>query len=205
MTYQRLVRLAELVKTISDRSTSIFSILIGVPLTIVALPFAGIWYGCKWLYEHIFKKKVQKITASTVKPHVTPKPTDGRFLFKEDRELKIPVNKVAYIETVHDKAIQRFLEEEKAWLQYWQEWYGIEIISVDNDSIRQGMVFPQDFTVFKHGFLWQSNINSGDGINNGMRGDVGRYYELDPKGKPLKEQMKDIANLIYKFDELEYI
>lgn len=175
------------------------------PIAVVFSPFIGIWYSCKWLYKHLSKKKVEEVQPE-IKSHVTPKPNYGRFLFKEDREVKIPIDKIVYVETSPDEAISTFLEEDKDWIRFWQEWYGIDIINVDYDTIKQSMVYPQDFRSFKHGFVWQTGDWSSDEINNDKHGDIGRYFELDPKiDKSLRDQMKDFAYLIYKYDQLELI
>lgn len=106
------------------------------PIAVVFSPFIGIWYSCKWLYKHLSKKKVEEVQPE-IKSHVTPKPNYGRFLFKEDREVKIPIDKIVYVETSPDEAISTFLEEDKDWIRFWQEWYGIDIINVDYDTIKQ--------------------------------------------------------------------
>lgn len=125
-------------------------------MTIISLPFVAIWYGCEWLYKHFLRKKKPVEVPTEAKPHVTPVPNYGRFLFKENRIVKIPIDKIAYVETVPDETIHKLLEENKERIRYWEEWYGIKIIHVDYESIKQAMVYPQDFPFFKHGFIWQT-------------------------------------------------
>lgn len=44
-------------------------------------------------------------------------------------------------------------------------------------------------------------MESVDGVNDDKSGEIGRYFGLDPNGKSLMVQMKDIARLIYKYNE----
>lgn len=213
MTYRSWERLARITKGINDWSTNAICFIIAVPVGIVLSPFAGIWYGGKWLYRHFHKEKEEVEEVKEVKPHITPKPNVGSFLFKRgsflfkgDRALKVPYDKIAYVETEPDARIRKFFEKNKEWLRQWQEWYGIDIIFVDSNQIREGMVYPQDFYVFRHGFIWQMPISAGDGINDDERGDVAHYFELNTKdAQPLRKQMENFAAIVYRSVENHFL
>ena len=84
------------------------------------------------------------------------------------------------------------------WLETWQKWHGWDIIDVDYEDLKEGMFYPQDFHVFRHGFLWHSNFSSFDKESD-LLGSIHYYYDIDPDSDiPIKEQMEQFMRKIYE-------
>lgn len=189
-------------------------------LTIILTPFAAIYTGIRYIYRRLrgkvydsdakkwkTKKEIEQERLEkrirnrevplAVKKHKTPKEGD-RFMFFEKRKLVIPYDQLVYVETEYNEAMHSFLSTEKEWLDTFQKWHGFDIVDYNYEDIREGMFYPQDFSVFKHGFLWRSNENSWDKESH-IYGDIHYYYEIDPDSDiPIKDQMKSMMSKIYQ-------
>lgn len=211
MKQETLIRLEQIIKKIDDGN--IFVIIAIV--TIVIYPFLAIYevgkyvvrkvtgmvYDSKsqeWISkEEMLKEKIKnREIALKVKSHVTPNKND-RFYFFEKRELVIPYDKIVYVETTYNVKIHRFFVENAEWLDTWQKWHGWDIASYNYEDIKEGMFYPEDFAVFKHGFLWHSPMSSWDKESD-IFGNIHYYYEIDPDSSTsIKEQMELFMRKIY--------
>lgn len=203
MNYQDWEHISDTLETASNAlmlALIVVCTAVALPIAIAGSPFYGIYY---LLVGRPKEKKAEeerrrKEARKRRKPHATPART-GRFLFRKDRDLKVPRDKIAYVAACPDDRIDRFLRDNAPWLRQWQEWNGIDIIHADADRLREGMAFPQDFSVFRHGFVWQLSVSAGDGINEGAVGNLAFYFDLDPEGpSPLKAQMDSMADTIHE-------
>ena len=132
----------------------------------------------------------------TVENHVTPNKND-KFFFYEKRKLKIPYDKLVYVETDYCEKLHHFFSDNAEWLETWQKWHGWDIAEYSYEDIKEGMLYPQDFAVFKHGFLWHSPMSSWDKESD-LFGNIHYYYEIDPDSDtPIKEQMELLMRQIY--------
>lgn len=129
-------------------------------------------------------------------PHTTTDTRD-RFLFYENRKLILPCDALVYIENEYNEELHKFFDENKEWIEHWSAWHGWDIIEVDYEDIKEGMVFPQDFKVFRHGFLWRSPCSSSEKEYD-IFGNIHYYYDLNPSSEvPIKQQMKDMMQRIH--------
>ena len=127
------------------------------------------------------------------------KPTDknDRFMFFEKRNLKMPYDQLVYVESEYNEEIHRFFTENAEWLEMWQRWHGWDIVEYDAEEIKEGMFYPDDYVVFKHGFLWRSHMSSWD-KESGIFGNIHHYFELDiTSEKTIKDQMECMMRKIY--------
>lgn len=203
MDYQDWEHISDTLETASNAlmlALAVVCTAIALPIAIAGSPLYGIYY---LLVGRPKEKKAEeerrrKEARKRRKPHATPART-GRFLFRKDRDLKVPRDKIAYVAACPDDRIDRFLRDNAPWLRQWQEWNGIDIIHADAGLLREGMVFPQDFPVFRHGFVWQLDASAGDGINEGTVGNLAFYFDLDPEApSAMKAQMDRMADAIHE-------
>lgn len=171
--------------------------------TIIAIPFLVINEAWKYIVR-IIKGKNDKLKEKlknreiplTVENHVTPNKND-KFFFYEKRKLKIPYDKLVYVETDYCEKLHHFFSDNAEWLETWQKWHGWDIAEYSYEDIKEGMLYPQDFAVFKHGFLWHSPMSSWDKESD-LFGNIHYYYEIDPDSDtPIKEQMELLMRQIY--------
>ena len=171
--------------------------------TIIAIPFLVINEVWKYIVR-IIKGKNDKLKEKlknreiplTVENHVTPNKND-KFFFYEKRKLKIPYDKLVYVETDYCEKLHHFFSDNAEWLETWQKWHGWDIAEYSYEDIKEGMLYPQDFAVFKHGFLWHSPMSSWDKESD-LFGNIHYYYEIDPDSDtPIKEQMELLMRQIY--------
>lgn len=164
--------------------------------SIVACPFLCIYEILKWIYR-CFRKRCPS------KPieHITPEAND-RFLFRKTNDSDERQDIFIYVETEYDETIHRFFEDEKEWITDLQQWYGIDIIKEDGEEIKKKMVYPQDFTVFRHGFLWSTRMVAcrDDVVENAV--DY-LYFDINPESEAsMKEQIRMAMGRVY--DKLLY-
>lgn len=155
------------------------------------------WITKKERENNILKEKQKnREIPLTVKNHVTPNKND-RFFFYEKRKLTIPYDRLVYVETDYCEKLHRFFSDNAEWLETWQKWHGWDIAEYSYEDIKEGMLYPQDFAVFKHGFLWHSPMSSWDKESD-LFGNIHYYYEIDPDSDiPIKEQMELFMRQIY--------
>ena len=155
------------------------------------------WITKKERENNILKEKQKnREIPLTVKNHVTPNKND-RFFFYEKRKLTIPYDKLVYVETDYCEKLHHFFSDNAEWLETWQKWHGWDIAEYSYEDIKEGMLYPQDFAVFKHGFLWHSPMSSWDKESD-LFGNIHYYYEIDPDSDiPIKEQMELFMRQIY--------
>ncbi|GEM_PF-2351877 len=147
----------------------------------------------KALKEKIENREIPLVAGN----HVAPQ-KDGKFLFFEKRKLYLQTNQLVYVETEYNEKLHRFFDDNADWIERWQYWYGLNIVKADYEDIKEGMLYPQDFSVFKHGFLWHSIFLSDD-KESGIWGSEHRYHEIDPDSEiPIKEQMERFPTKIYQ-------
>lgn len=171
--------------------------------TIIAIPFLVINEAWKYIVRIIkgendkLKEKLKnREIPLTVENHVTPNKND-KFFFYEKRKLKIPYDKLVYVETDYCEKLHHFFSDNAEWLETWQKWHGWDIAEYSYKDIKEGMLYPQDFAVFKHGFLWHSPMSSWDKESD-LFGNIHYYYEIDPDSDtPIKEQMELLMRQIY--------
>jgi len=171
--------------------------------TIIAIPFLVINEAWKYIVRIIKGEndKLKEILKNreiplTVENHVTPNKND-KFFFYEKRKLKIPYDKLVYVETDYCEKLHHFFSDNAEWLETWQKWHGWDIAEYSYEDIKEGMLYPQDFAVFKHGFLWHSPMSSWDKESD-LFGNIHYYYEIDPDSDtPIKEQMELLMRQIY--------
>ena len=155
------------------------------------------WITKKERENNILKEKQKnREIPLTVKNHVTPNKND-RFFFYEKRKLTIPYDKLVYVETDYCEKLHHFFSDNAEWLETWQKWHGWDIAEYSYEDIKEGMFYPQDFAVFKHGFLWHSPMSSWD-TESDLFGNIHYYYEIDPDSDtPIKQQMELFMRQIY--------
>lgn len=211
MKQETLIRLDQILKKVDD--ANIF-VLIAI-VTVIIYPFLAIYEVCKYIVRRVtgkvydstskewiskeeqLKEKVENREISLkVENHVPPN-KDDRFYFFEKRKLIIPYDKLVYVETVYNDKLHCFFEENEEWLDTWQKWHGWDIVSYNYEDIKEGMLYPEDFAVFKHGFLWHSPTSSCD-KDSDIFGNIHYYFEIDPdSATPIKDQMELFMHKIY--------
>lgn len=215
MKIETLKRIYKVIKAIDDA----LLYLICAIVIFTGLPFAAIYKGIRFIYrrlrgklydsntdtwktkEEIEKEEREKRILNreiplVVKKHKTPKDGD-RIMFFEKRKLKIPYDQIVYVETEYNEKMHSFMSTEKEWLNTFQKWYGFDIVHYNYEDIKEGMFYPQDFSVFRHGFLWCSNQSSGD-IETKISGNIHYYFDIDMDSDiPIKTQMKSMMSKIY--------
>ena len=146
--------------------------------------------------EQLKEKQKNREIPLTVENHVTPNKND-RFFFFEKRKLSIPYDKLVYVETEYNEKLHNFFSDNAEWLETWQKWHGWDFAEYSYEEIKEGMFYPQDFAVFKHGFLWHSPMSSWD-TESDLFGNIHYYYEIDPDSDtPIKQQMELFMRQIY--------
>lgn len=191
---------------------------------LVVLPAILILRGTKYLYgrcrglvydsgsdewktkeEHeleIRRQKIKNREIPLVVANHTPTHKNDKFLFFEKRKLRIPYDQLVYVESEYSEEIHHFFADNAEWLETWQRWHGWDIAEYDVEDIKEGMFYPQDYSVFRHGFLWCSPTNSWD-EESGVYGNIHYYYELNPTSdKSLKDQMESMMRKIYDVIDL---
>lgn len=155
------------------------------------------WITKKERENNILKEKQKnREIPLTVKNHVTPDKNDS-FFFYEKRKLTIPYDKLVYVETDYCEELHHFFRDNTEWLETWQKWHGWDIAEYDYEDIKEGMLYPQDFAVFKYGFLWHSPMSSWDKESD-LFANIHYYYEIDPDSDtPIKKQMELFMRQIY--------
>lgn len=220
MKTETLYKLDRILTKVDDAQTNAMVFCVSILGTIVALPFVLVYEGCKsvgrrmnglvrdkstgdWITkEQQARKERNKRIANrelplTIDNHVTPN-KDKVFFFFEKRKLVFPYSQLVYVETVRCEKIRRFMEEDAEWLDTWTRWYGFEIVEYAAEDIKEGMFYPQDFAMFRHGFLCNSGRLNED-KESGISGCVYRYYEIEPDSKnSIREQMESMIREIYK-------
>ena len=159
---------------------------------------SGEWTTKEKLELKLQKQKIENREIPLVsKKHVEPQRNE-RFYFFDKRKLIIPYDKLVYVETEYNETLHSFFKDNAEWLATWQKWHGWDIINVDYDDIKEGMFYPQDFHVFRHGFLWHSNFSSFDKESD-LLGSIHYYYDIDLDSDiPIKEQMEQFMRKIYE-------
>ena len=146
--------------------------------------------------EQLKEKQKNREIPLTDENHVTPNKND-RFFFFEKRKLSIPYDKLVYVETEYNEKLHNFFSDNAEWLETWQKWHGWDFAEYSYEDIKEGMFYPQDFAVFKHGFLWHSPMSSWD-TESDLFGNIHYYYEIDPDSDtPIKQQMELFMRQIY--------
>lgn len=216
MKYETLVRIDKILEKVADGNIYAITIM----LTAVATPFILISEAWKYavrkvkgkIYDDSSKEWITKEELAknelnrkvknreiplVVENHVAPDKNDC-FYFFEKRKVEIPCDKLAYVESEYCKKLHRFFDDNAEWLDAWQRWHGWDIVEYSDDDIREGMFYPQDFEVFKHGFLWCTPYSSFDDESD-LCGSCHYYFEIDPDSEiPIKEQMELFMRKIYK-------
>lgn len=199
MKQEALIRLDNILELIDKGNMYVIA---GIA-TIIAIPFLVINEAWKYIARTI-KGKNDKLKEKlknreiplTIKNHATPNKND-KFFFFEKRKLTIPYDKLVYVETDYCEKLHHFFSDNAEWLETWQKWHGWDIAEYSYEDIKEGMLYPQDFAVFKHGFLWHSPMSSWDKESD-LFGNIHYYYEIDPDSDtPIKEQMELFMRQIY--------
>lgn len=188
--------------------------------TVIAAPFLLLYWGFVYIYNKVkgnvydnclnewvtkekwekeqYTKRIEKCEIPlVVENHVTTN-KNARFLFFEKRKLVVPCDKLVYVEKEYCEEMHRFFSKNAEWLEAWQRWHGWDIVNYPSDDIKEGMLYPQDFSVFKHGFLWHSSLSSWD-KDSDVFGNIHYYYEIDTDSQvPIKEQMDNMMTKIYE-------
>lgn len=216
MKQETIVRLDKIMEKISDAHVYIFVTV----CVFIASPFIIIYY----LYNYIDRKVRRKVYDQKYKEWITPKEKalrelrekwqnrevplvienhatpdkNDQFLFFEKRKLFIPCDQLVYVESEYSEKMHRFFDENAEWLDTWQKWHGWDIAEYSYEDIKEGMLYPQDFAIFKHGFLWCSPFSTSDKEAD-IFGTVHYYYEIDPDSEtPIKEQMELFIRKVYE-------
>lgn len=150
---------------------------VNVCLIIVACiplsPFIAIKFA---IDDHRKKKRERKlamqryIDEAKPKVHVTPD-KNGICYIQPSSVLRLPFDKVVYVESEPDETIDKFFSENKEWIAKWRDWYGLEIVQISKEEIRSSLLYPQDFQALHHGFLLRTPFND----------QYSMYYELRSK------------------------
>lgn len=220
MKNETLYKLDQILSDVDEKQLDALAFCIAVVGTLIALPFLLIYeFGSdvywrmkgyvrdkdtnRWISKtELARKETNRRIRNRELPlvtenHVARKNTDPVFVF-EQRKLVFPYSQLVYVETKRCEKIRRFMEDDAEWLDNWQQWYGYDIAEYDAEDIKEGMFYPQDFAVFRHGFLCYSGRLMED-KESGLWGCVYRYYEIDPDSKiPIREQMERMIREIYK-------
>lgn len=207
---------------IDNASEFIFKVhiyLITVIGALIASPFILFYEGFKYVrrkvkgmvYDPVLKDWITKekmevnIRRSKIKAREIPLDTEnhvpvdknGDFFFFEKRQLKIPYDQLVYVETEYNEDIHAFFADNTEWLDTWQRWHGWDIAEYDAEDIKEGMFYPQDYAVFKHGFLWRSPLSSWDRESD-VFGNQHHYFEIEPDSEiSIKDQMDRMMRKIY--------
>ena len=216
MKQESLIRLDKILNKVDDGNVFVVTAIV----TIIIYPFIAIYQIWKyvvrkvkgkvydpksqeWITKEEQDKKIlkEKLTNREiplkVENHIMPN-KDDRFYFFEKRKLTIPYDKLAYVETTYNEKLHRFFEDNAEWLDSWQKWHGLDIASYSYEDIKEGMLYPQDFAVFKHGFLWHSPMSSWD-KDSDIFGSIHYYFEINPDSDiPIKDQMELFMRKIYE-------
>lgn len=155
------------------------------------------WITKEQMEAKILRKKIEaREMPLDVEHHVTVDKND-KFLFFSKRKLIVPYYQLVYVEAEYDECIHAFFTENAGWLETWQRWHGFDIVEYDAEDIKEGMLYPQDYAVFKHGFLWRSPVSSWD-KDSEVYGNIHHYFEIDTNSEmPIKEQMERMMSKIY--------
>ncbi len=220
MKNETLYKLDDILTTVSDKQSDALAFFLAAVGTLIALPFFLIYeFGGevywrmkgyvrdkdtnRWISKmELAHKETNRRICNRELPlvtenHVVPKKDDPVIVF-EKRKLVFPYNRLVYVETERCEKIRRFMEDDAEWLENWQQWYGYDIAEYDSELIKEGMFYPQDFAVFRHGFLCYSGRLNED-KESGLWGCMYQYYEIDPDSKiPIREQMERMIREIYK-------
>lgn len=220
MKNETLYRLDRILMKVDEKQLDALTFCIAAVGTLIALPFVIIYEGCCQVYrrtkglvrdkdtkdwiskEELARKERNRRIDERELPlvtdnHVAPKADDPILVFQK-RKLVFPYHYLVYVETSPSEKIRRFMEEDAEWLDNWQRWYGYDIVEYDAEDIKEGMLYPQDFAMFRHGFLCYSGRLNED-KESGILGCVYSYYEMDPDSEvPLREQMEKMIREIYK-------
>lgn len=161
----------------------------------------------KSLHEWITKEEQQRrILREKYENRDLPIPPEGhsieddrwRFYFFEKRKLKIPYDQIVYVENEYNEKMHQFFEQNSDWLDTWQQWYGWDISHYDAEDIKEGMLYPQDYKLFRHGFLCNAGAHCVDS-NADVSGTIHYYFDIDPDSDtPIKEQMSKMMSQIYQ-------
>lgn len=147
--------------------------------------------------KNILKKKIENREIPLIAENHVPTDKNDRFMFFEKRKLKIPYDQLVYVESEYNEEMRRFFAENTEWLETWQRWHGWDIAEYDAEDIKEGMLYPQDYSVFKHGFLWRSSFSSWDNESD-IFGNIHYYYEIDTNSEiAIKDQMESVMRKIY--------
>lgn len=215
MKQETLIRIDKVLTWVDEGNTYVIA-AIG---TVIAIPFLLIYEAWKFIvrivkglvYDHDSKEWITKEEKEknklkerqknreiplVVENHTTTN-KDDRFYFFEKRKLTIPYDQLVYVENEYNEKMHRFFNDNADWLEDWQKWHGFDIANYDFEDIKEGMLYPQDFVVFKHGFLWHSPMSSWDKESD-LFGNIHYYYEIDPESETsIKEQMDSFMSKIY--------
>ena len=214
-----LIRLEQILNKVEKGNEFVIIAII----SIIICPFIAIYEACKYVVrkirgmvqgmvydadrdkwitkkekakERLKEKQTNREIPLKIENHVMPK-KNGRFYFFEKRKIIIPYDKLVYVETTYNEKMHRFFEENAEWLDTWQKWHGWDIVSYSYEDIKEGMLYPEDFVVFKHGFLWHSPRSSWDKESD-IYGNIHYYFEIDPDSTTsIKEQMELFIRQIY--------
>ena len=224
MKNETLYRLDQILSDVDEKQRDALVFCIAAVGTAIALPFILIYEGGCEVYwrmkgyvrdkdtnnwvtkEQQARKDINRRICNRELPlvtenHVARKKNDPVFVF-EKRKLVFPYNQLVYVETKRCEKIRKFMDDDAEWLDNWQQWYGYDIAEYDAEDIKEGMFYPQDFAVFRHGFLCYSGRLNED-KESGLCGCMYRYYEIDPDSKiPLREQMERMIREVYKVYDL---
>lgn len=220
MKNETLYKLDQILSDVDEKQRDALAFCIAAVGTLIALPFLLVYEAGSEVYWRMkgyvrdkdtnrWISKMELARKETnrrikdrelplvTKNHVAPKKDDPIIVF-EKRKLVFPYSQLVYVETKRCEKIRRFMEDDAEWLDNWQQWYGYDIAEYDAEDIKEGMLYPQDFALFRHGFLCYSGRLNED-KESGIWGCVYRYYEIDPESKiPIREQMERMIREIYK-------
>lgn len=216
MNIQTLEKVDEMLEVVEKWN----SYAIALVLTVIAVPFILLHEAWKYIvrkvrrmvydetskewvtraeYEKkIIRKRIENRELPLVmENHVSPDST-GCFLFFKKKKLTIPYDQLVYVETEYNEKLHCFFDENVEWLETWQRWFGWDIVEYDYEDIKEGMLYPVDFDVFKHGFLWHSPF-SGIDQESGLNEETYYYYEINPDSEvSVEEQMEMMMSKVYK-------
>lgn len=161
-------------------------------------PIAKGWITKEKQEKNKKAKKIDNREIPLIVENHTPTDKNGRFLFFKKRKLHIPGDQLVYVESEYNEEIHRFFTENAEWLELFQKRHGWDIVEYAEEDIKEGMLYPQDFVVFKHGFLWRSNYITLD-EESSVFGKTHLYFELHPNSDAsIKDQMESMMRKIYE-------
>lgn len=166
-----------------------------LPIAVVIIAVKTIIESIVEWVENIKNKRNRKRSSSKKeeKPHEVPSP-DENFLFKDiDKIMGQQRYTLCYVRNAPDENIRRFFHDKADFLEQMTEKYSVGFSSADIAEIANSLIYPEDITAFKHGFLYYAHRTNGDNRY------FVSYFELNPlSAMSMEQQIDDIMHKVYQ-------